>query len=199
MCVREDYVRVSTILNYFHEPELVDWMIAKGKDAKKIGKKAMSIGTNVDEAIKEFVATGYYGRVKTIEATNCLDGFKRWYDDYKPTLTVGTRLYLDSLQLTGEPDIYWGQRVIDLKCAGAIRQKYWVQTGIYDFMGSRSLQTAILRLHKHLADYEYKEHNGEEVNLDADCFVNLLNVYNYLLLGEQQGGRDANSITDNKE
>ena len=186
---RENYTRVSTILEYFAEPELVAWMIRKGKEANKFKKQAMKIGTDVDESIKNFVVSGSYSKVKTVEAKSCLEAFKRWYDDYKPHLTVGKRLYYDPYQITGEPDLYWGNRIIDIKCASAIRLKYYLQTAAYSFMAGESRSTGILRLHKHLEDYEYVERNDVEVDDDIETFLYLLKVFRYFakpLLAEKR-------------
>ena len=174
----EGYTRVSEVLDYFVEPRLVDWMARKGDQAKRLSKQAKKVGTEVDLAIKKFVDNGVYGKVKTVEAKSCIEGFKRWYEDYKPALTVGKRLFNEEYKLTGEPDLYWGDRIIDIKCASAIRLKYHLQTGIYAFLDDKPL-TAILRLHKHLSDYEYVERTNDEVKADYFCFLDMLQVYRY--------------------
>ena len=187
----EGFVRVSTVLDYFAEPGLVDWMVKKGADAKKLAKHAMKIGTAVDQAIKEFVLTGVYGKLKTIEAISGLDGFKRWHDDYKPSLSVGKRLFSDSHHLTGEPDLYWGDRIIDIKVAREIRGKYHLQTGAYALMDSKNA-TGILRLHKQLGDYEYVVRDGEAVKADGYCFLWLYDAYCHLesLQGKKESYAD---------
>jgi hypothetical protein len=192
----EGYTRVTEILDYFAEPGLVKWMVEKGIDAKKIGKQAMKVGSEVDSAVKEFVFSGVYGKVKTVEATSCLDGFKRWYDDYKPALIVGERLFDDLHHLTGEPDIYWGGIIIDVKCAREIRPKYHLQTAAYSMMDGRK-QTAILRLHKQLADYEFVQRNMEEVKSDTIAFMGLLTAYNHLQLLAGKENSHANNPSAN--
>ena len=188
------YLRVTTVLAFFAEPTLVDWMVKKGPDAKKIAKAAMKVGTEVDEAIKEFIRSNKYGKVKTVEAVSCLDGFKRWYDDYRPSLSVGARLFNEEYKVTGEPDLYLGDRIIDIKCAREIRPKYHVQTGGYAWMADKGA-TGILRLHKQLGDYEYVERNGEQVVSDRNCFLDLLHAYNHLqgLLLGAKGVSNADS------
>ena len=195
----EGYIRVTEVLSYFAEPGLVDWMIKKGPGAKKIGKQAIKVGTEVDEAVKLFVATGKYGKVKTIEATSCLDGFKRWYDDYKPVLTVGERLFSEELKLTGEPDIYWYDEVIDIKCASSIRPKYYFQVAAYKIMNPAIVFTSILRLHKHLEDYEYKKRNELEVAKDGQGFIGLLIAYNQLTSGTAAKGEQNVDSTTSSE
>lgn len=196
------YIRVTDVLGYFTEPGLVDWMIKKGADHKKLAKQAMKVGTEVDNAIKLFVSTGSYGKVKTVEAGSCLEGFKRWYEDYKPNLTVGERLYDDHLKITGEPDLYMGDAIIDIKCASSVRPKYHLQTAAYCKMAQKP-RTAILRLHKHLDDYEFVERTVDEVESDYDCFYSLLEVYKYFnkttaATGGKEDG-NADNITDDKE
>ena len=155
----------------------------------------MKIGTEVDLAIKAFITTGEYGKVKSQEAKSCLEGFKQWYADHnKPSLRVGQRLFNEESKLTGEPDFYWGDRIIDIKCAREIRPKYHVQTGAYAWLDKKN-STGILRLHKHLQDYEYVERDGQQVKKDSDCFLNLFNAFTHLtsLVLPVERGHNADS------
>ena len=193
----EGFIRISTILDYFTERQLVEWMIKHGKDSKRMSKQATKVGTEVDQAIKQFVAFGTYGKVKTVEANSCLEGFKRWYEDYNPVLTIGKRLFSDDLKLTGEPDLYWNSRILDIKCASAIRPKYHLQTAAYAMMDGKDA-TGILRLHKQLEDYEYIERNDVEVDDDKETFLYMLRVFRYFNKPLMAAGdKNADNPSDN--
>src|SRR3990167_10637818 len=112
-------IRVTDVLEFFSEPGLVDWKLSAGKaEAKRIGKQAMNVGSNVDEYVKAFINKEKLPKLKTKEAESCVAGFNRWYEDYgKPNLIVGQRIFDIENDLTGEPDIYWNETVIDIKCA----------------------------------------------------------------------------------
>lgn len=186
------YIRVSTVLDFFQEPGLVDWKVRKGAEANKLSKQAKKIGTEIDTAVKLYVSTGSYGKVKSDEAKSCLEAFKQWMEDYKPRLTVGSRLYDEAYLITGEPDLYWGDVVIDIKAASAVRPKYHLQTAIYALMADKP-KTAILRLHKQLGDYEFVERNKEEVEGDRLAFLGLLTAYKHICLLDRRGEQHVDS------
>ena len=73
------YDRVTAVLDYFAPPELVRWQIKVGaKEAKRIGTVAKNIGTSVDEWIKADI-NGLRPRLpKSLEARNCIEGWKRF-------------------------------------------------------------------------------------------------------------------------
>lgn len=192
----EGYTRVSEVLSYFIEPALLDWTVKKGSNANRIKRQAMKIGSEVDEAIKMFVVTGKYGKVKSEEGKSCLEGFKRWFEAYNPVLKVGERLYSEEYKITGEPDLYWHNRIIDIKCASKIRHKYHVQNGAYCLLANLNI-SGILRLHKHLQDYEYVERSWKEVEKDVECFKAMLTVYNEaqrFLMGTERENSDVDNL-----
>ncbi len=191
------YTRVTTVTDFFQEPDLVEWKLKKGAEAKKLSKQAMKIGSEVDAAIKQFVLTGSYGKVKTVEAASCLDGFKRWHEDYKPDLTLGVRFYNDEYMITGEPDLILDGRIIDIKCSRSVYPKYHLQTAAYSYP-TNTFKTAILRLHKGLSDYEYVCHDNDEVLDDQLAFFGLLTAFKRVQLLAGKGDCNADNITNDE-
>ena len=190
------YTRVSEVLSYFVEPKLIEWMLKNKNTYKKTKKYAMKVGTEVDLAIKEFVISGKYGKVKTVEGQSCLDGFKKWFDDYHPPLRIGKRLFNEELKVTGEPDLYYFDRIIDIKCSSEVRPKYHLQTAAYSWLETSHLETGILRLHKALHDYEYVQRDASQVSRDLTCFFSLLSIYRYFN-PIKNGESNANHPSDN--
>jgi len=192
-------IRVTQVLDYFAEPGLIDWKVRVGaREAKKASIKAMGIGSNVDEWVKADVVGAKLPKLKTIEAKNCVDAYKRWKEDYKPELVVAVRLYDHKLGLTGEPDLYWGDLVIDIKCSREIQQKYWLQMAMYQYMKGGK-RTAVLRLDKNLAEYEYVER--DECWCEQQVFLGMLGAYKYFnppMEEEREANGDKDSVTDRK-
>ena len=176
------------------EPGLVAWKVKVGqKQAGIISRRAMKVGSRVDEIIK----TGSKPDSKdSSEVRSCFEGFNKWFQDYQqPRFEVGTRLYDESRQLTGEPDIFLtaSNCLVDIKCAGMINQKYWLQLAAYaSMMGKPPATIGILRLHKSIGEYEYKVREFDERLVDV--FNGMLMAYNYLCPnGDNKGEANGHS------
>lgn len=169
------YDRITRVLDYFPTPQLVDWKIKVGKrEANRVSKVAMNIGTNVDEVIK----TGK-GKLKTAEAKTCYEAFQQWQKDYGfPTLKEGVTIFNDSLLVAGTPDLLDmdTHTLIDIKCSSEIRDSYWLQTEFYARCTGSDYK-AILRLDKNLGMYEYKKMPLSDEHWDA-C-VGAIKLYRY--------------------
>ena len=151
----DGYDRITTVLNYFSTPEYVKWVGKVGnKESKRSGTVAMKIGTEADEWIKSDIQGLKLPKLKSEEAKNCVKGYQQWVKEYTPQLTVGQRVFDDTLMVTGEPDILTDTTVIDIKCSLVIRPVYWLQTEFYARKTGK-FNKAILRLDKHLGVYEY--------------------------------------------
>lgn len=152
------YSRITSILDYFPAPELVDWKIDVGRrEARRISTIALKIGDNVDEAIKAEICKAKIPRLKSEEAKNCFEAYKQWQKDYQlGELTCGTTVFDDEWGVAGTPDFYDEDTVIDSKCSSEIRLQYWLQTEFYGRKLGKKYK-AILRLDKNLAIYEYKK------------------------------------------
>lgn len=154
----EGYTRLTEVLGYFKSEEYWEWVLKVGKkEAKRIGTTAQKIGTNVDEAIKATILEKPAVKLKTKEAENCFKAYERWiYESMPVDLEVGTRLFDEESKVTGEPDLFTFDTLIDVKCSNQIRPEYWLQTEWYARMLKKPFK-AILRLDKDLADYEFKK------------------------------------------
>lgn len=176
------------------EPELVAWKVKVGqKQAGIISRRAMKVGSRVDQIIKTGSSAG---KGDSQEVISCILGWERWYKDYKqPKFEVCTRLYDESRQLTGEPDIFLTDSncLLDIKCAGMINQKYWLQLAAYASMMTKPPATiGILRLHKSIGEYEYKVREFDERLVDV--FNGMLMAYNYLCPnGDNKGEANGHS------
>lgn len=194
--------RVTEVIGYFQPPSLVDWKVRVGKrESGKIGRKAMSIGSNVDEWVRAFVDDKPLPKLKTLEAKNCVKAFERWYGDYaRPKLRTGMRLYSACPRINGEPDLYWDERdeVVDVKCSRQISDGYWIQTAVYCWLSGKK-NRGILRLDKNLADYEYKRREGFAGAFKV--FLGLLRAYlfyNPPKEGEGESNGSSAGITKGK-
>jgi hypothetical protein len=187
--------RVTAVLDYFMEPGLVAWKVKVGaREARRIGTLAKKVGSRVDMLIK----TGSkLDKKDSSEVRSCVEGYEKWYSDYRqPHIEVCQRLYDEKRGITGEPDIFIPETntLLDIKCAGMINQKYWLQLAAYaSMMSTKPATIGILRLHKSIGEYEYKVREFDERLVDV--FNGMLLAYNYLCPnGEnEQGGANGSS------
>lgn len=177
--------RVTSVLNYFTPPDLVNWYCKEGKQAKKKSKTAKSIGTRVHNLIKEDWEKGRY-RITDYDSPailNCLEAYKNWRSIEKPNIiSMEQTVWSDELGVAGTYDIQTHNsfyRLIDIKTSDSIKDSYWIQLAMYIYLaGLPSLTSmAVLRLDKLTADYQYviKNYNEYYVKL----FKGLLNYYRY--------------------
>ena len=161
-------VRVTEVIGYLKEPWYIDWVHRVGRtEANKIAKAAMKVGSRVDELIK---ATAFDTNLKMehkepAEVQTCIGAYRKWLDVYKPKSIVnGTRLYakIEGVDVTGEPDIFVDDVLVDIKCSSKISLSYWVQVNVYRFLDqmaneriSHPYKVAILRLDKVTGSFEY--------------------------------------------
>ena len=152
-------IRVTEPLDYFKQDWYCKWLCRVGmREANRIKKEAMAIGSAVDECIKT-------GQVKVlpkykVEIENCLRAYKSWKEVYRPKEIVpGVRLFgnVGGVKVTGEPDIFVDGVLVDIKCARKISLSYWIQVNVYRFLGMETGKVAILRLDKVTGSYEYVE------------------------------------------
>lgn len=177
-------IRVTSVLSYFKEPWYVDWVCRVGKrEANRIGKQAMKIGTAVDEIIKnDPLGTFESFDHKLGEVNNCLKAFVKWRDIYKPKfIEHGTRLFatIHGQDITGEPDLFVDDVLVDIKCSTKISPSYWIQVNMYHKLSDSPFSTkvGILRLDKHSGSYEYVVKNHEPLLCDVWVGLMLAMVY----------------------
>lgn len=167
--------KVTEVLDYLLEPELVAWKLKKGSAAcKKIGDEAMRVGSAVDLLIRQDIQDGGYLMPEADEPViNCMMGWEKFKKDrpeFSETVVKGLmQTEFSDGDLIGHPDfpIIRGDSVgiVDLKCASGIRPKYWTQTAKYLDMWQRihpKRFIGILRLDKvDPGKYEYIEITDE--------------------------------------
>lgn len=199
------YERITQVLSRFEDPSLANWKARVGlKEASRIKKKAMGIGTNVDNAIRAYIDGRKQIKLKSKEAENCFDAFRHWLADYGyHGLVCGTPLFDDVLMVAGTPDILRSSEVIDIKCSSVISDNYWLQTEFYGRMKGgepHNYWKSILRLDKNLGIYEYKRVPLSDADWDAvRSAITLYRWYQKPVIDGKEEDLDANSITHHKE
>ena len=172
-------IRVTEVLNYFKEPWYVDWVCRVGKrEANRVSKAAMKIGTRVDELIK---SNGTPSSKDKPEVQCAMNAYAKWLHVYKPTLIVnGTRhdTTIEGQEVSGEPDLFVDGVLVDIKCSSKISPLYWVQVNMYSYLTNHLGRVGILRLDKTTASYEYvvKDYDKSLV----DVWLGLMRAMVYL-------------------
>jgi len=173
-----NYERVTSILGYFQNPELVAWKLRVGaKEAKRISTVAMKRGTNVDEAVRCHISGIKVPKLKTVEEENCFKAYLQWREDYDvKDIASATTLYDDEAKIAGTPDLWMPDETLDIKCSSAIRDNYWLQTEWYARKKGHGFKS-ILRLDKNLGIYEYKRMPVSDYHLQV--FDGLITAYRF--------------------
>lgn len=174
----KNYERVTSILGYFQSPDLVKWKLKVGaKEAKRISTIAMKKGTNVDEAIRCHVSELKVPKFKTVEEENCFKAYLQWREDYSiQDIKSATTMFDDDALIAGTPDLWIPDETVDIKCAGHIRDNYWLQTEWYARKHGDSFKS-ILRLDGALCQYEYVRKPISDY--DFQIFEALVSVYRF--------------------
>lgn len=194
-------IRVTEPLNYFSEPWKLDWYAKNGKaHCNRVSKQAMKIGSRVDEIIKSCPIHSdtwdkeWFSKKNSNDVHNCMSAFAKWEAVYKPkSISNGARLYgnMFGLEITGEPDLYVDDVLVDIKCSSKISLSYWVQVNMYVMLRGITSKVAILCLDKQTASYEYvvKDYDKSLV----DVWVGLCRAYVYYK-GDDDGGFDIQEV-----
>ena len=179
--------RVTEILGYFQEPQLVDWRIRVGnKEARRISTMTAKTGTRVHELIYNEWKEGMYKLKKadSLEVRNCMQGWEQFKKDYSPTIhNMEYEVMHEVESIVGHIDmlatIGIKKCIIDIKTSGNIRSKHWLQLGAYYSLASESSieEVAVLRLDRNLGLYEL-ESNNNPAKL-SDVFFSLWEVYKF--------------------
>ena len=208
-------IRITEVLSYFKESWYIDWVCRIGKrEANRISKASMKVGTETDRIIKLSLDPNNEGvPVKvTPEVKNCWQAYQKWKTTYEPKIiTAGTRLYatIEGHEVTGEPDLYVDDVLVDIKCSSKISPSYWIQVMVYLFLKflknhsvdfahgeASNYKVAILRLDKQTASYEYVVKDYDKTLVD--CWVGLMRAFVYFK-GEDNGRLDIQEVGENKE
>lgn len=175
------YDRVTSVLNYFSNPELVKWQLTNNR-AKQISKTAKQIGTRVHNL------SVVYDKTKAIRLTpndsvsikNCMEAYKGFCDAERPTYTeTEYTVFSEKLRIAGTMDRKLvTKEVLDIKTSDKIRLNYWLQLGMYNYLdGEWAERLSVVRLDKLVGMYEYKviAYDKRLVNV----FLGLLDYYRY--------------------
>lgn len=180
--------RVTEPLNFFSEPWKLDWYARVGKkEANLISRRAMKIGTRVDELIKLSLnpkSSGLPRKTKAkpepSEVQACLEAWAKWRRVYNPasvTPCVRWNATIEGQDVSGEPDILVDGVLVDIKCARKISPGYWIQVNMYQYLRKSQEKVGILRLDKETASYEYvvREYEPSLVSV----WIGLMRAYLY--------------------
>ena len=186
-------IRVSETQNFFKAEWYIKWVLKVGiKEANATSKKALKIGTRIDEIIR----SGVYEAEKkdTQEVKQCLKNFNAWRDRYSvETIIPLSRIEQESIGVTGEADFYWKEKdiLIDFKSSKKISPEYFFQLGGYKRLGFPGTRLAILRCDKDLDDFEFKTNEDIGMTLEqcVDAFESSLkHLQYYTHINTQLGG-----------
>jgi hypothetical protein len=141
----------------------------------------MKRGTNVDEAIRAHVSGEKVKKFKTQEEENCFKAYLQWREDYSvenESITSAATLFDDEAYIAGTPDLWLPDETLDIKCASAIRENYWLQTEWYARQKGHGFKS-ILRLDANLGIYEYKKIPVSDYHLQVfDALITAYRFYN---------------------
>ena len=176
-------IRVSETQDFFKPEWYTKWVLKVGvREANAISKKALKIGTRIDEIIR----SGVYESEKkdTQEVKQSLKNFNAWRERYNvQTIRPLSRIDNESILLSGEADFYWEETetLIDFKSSKRIYPEYIFQLGGYKRLGFPGKRLAVLRCDKELDDFEFKtnEDIGMTIEQCVDAFESSLKHQQY--------------------
>ena len=176
-------IRVSETQDFFKADWYIKWVMKVGiREANATSKKALKIGTRIDEIIR----SGIYESDKkdTQEVKQSLKNFNAWRERYNvKTIEPLSRIENQSIGLTGEADFYWQETdtLIDFKSSKKISPEYIFQLGGYKRLGFKGRRLAVLRCDKDLDDFEFKtnEDIGMTIEQCIDAFESSLKHQQY--------------------
>ena len=186
------WVSVTEVLEYFPEPELVDWRIDTGrKESSRISRQTARLGTRVHEII---AGTSKLGKKDSVEVRNCIEAWQRFKHDYQPEIIaqeIEVRDYV--CKVIGHIDmvakIMDSLVIIDWKTGGRINKKHLIQAAKYQQMAMQQYPkaaTAIVRLDKNLGSYEFKQQDTDNSFL-VQVFDAMLLAYRHFTDKPQWG------------
>ena len=151
----KQYERVTRILDYFSNPELVAWKVKVGqKEAGKVSRIALKCGKAVDEMIR---ASRIPKLKDSDEIKSCLKAWKSWKENFTPkNIVFPQTLFCEKRMLAGTPDFTWadGYELSDIKTSNAVRESYFFQLGAYaSMLNPMPKRLSIIRFDKQSRNY----------------------------------------------
>ena len=187
-------IRVTESIDYFKPVWFTEWVLKVGKrEANVISKKALKIGSRIDEIIRSGVYEA--GKEDNKEVKQTLKNFNSWRARHMvKTLLPLSRIENESIGITGEADFYWEETdtLIDFKSSKRIYPEYIFQLGGYKRLGFPGRRLAVLRCDKDLDEFEFKtnEDIGMTVEQCIDAYESALKHYQYYTYVNTQIGED---------
>ena len=178
-------VRVTESIDYFKPEWFTEWVLKVGKrEANAISKKALKIGTRIDEIVRSGVYLA--DKKDTNEVKQSLKNFNAWRERYGVAKLLPLERIEDaSICLSGAADFLWEDRdiLIDYKSSKRIYPEYFFQLGGYKRLGFPGKKLGILRCDKDLDDFEFKtnEDFGLSVEQCIDAFESAFKHYQYYI------------------
>ena len=175
------YTRITTPLDYFQAPELVDWKLDTDNH-KEVSKTAKQIGTRVHNLIKMDYEKGKYSLTPndSVSIVNCMKAYEEWKKVEQPKIMVMEKtMFNDELRIAGTMDIQTVGKIVDIKTSTSIKPNYWLQLAMYNYLNNTLYDLAILRLDKFSSDYQFITipYDKRLVNI----YLCLLSYYRYIV------------------
>lgn len=192
-------VRVTECLDYFMPPQLVAWKIREGNGkANQIMRSTEKTGSRIDKLIKDGLEPD---KKDSPEVHACHKAFRKWQGVYgtepvQPCKRI--QKAVNGIILSGEPDWKVFGILMDCKGTNTIRKKNWLQLAAYTFLEDWTEPSAILRLDRETASYEYVVKPYEDIKPLISVFMGLLSAYVYYT-EDDYGGRSVQEVGEVQE
>ena len=175
-------IRVTQVLDYLTEPELLNWYLTKGKTAcKKIQEESLRVGSLVDKLIQSDIkGDGCLLSNADAPVVNCMiawEKFKKEYPGYISSIKSIQQEITDRI-VVGHPDILLEDEVDDIKTSRAINPRHWTQVAKYARMACKS-SIGIIRLDKETAEFEYKRLGKDVIDYENTVFDAYLEAFKH--------------------
>ena len=175
-------IRVTDVIGYLTEPELLNWYLTKGKTAcKKIQEDSLRIGTVVDLLIRQDIkGEGYLIPNGELAIANCMtawEKFKIVYPAYVSSIK-SIQTEISDGEIVGHPDIVLDDSIDDIKTSRAISPRHWTQVSKYARMAGKH-SVGIIRLDKETAEFEYKKFGQDVIDYENQVFDAYLTAYRH--------------------
>ena len=171
-------IRVTQVLDYLTEPELLNWFITKGKTAcKKISEESLRIGTLVDGLVQQDIKEHQYLVPNgELAVSNCMKAWEEFKKDNPGFISEvqSIQMELSNGEIVGHPDILTKYKVLEIKTSRSIMPKHWTQVCQYSRMANKSI-VGIIRLDKETAKPEHKEFSNNNLTQDGIPFIDYEN------------------------
>lgn len=187
-------IRISETQDFFKPEWFTKWVLKVGvREANAISKKALKIGSRIDEIIR----SGVYEAAKkdSAEVKQSLKNFNAWRERYNvQEILPLARITDEAIGLTGEGDFLWVEKdtLVDFKSSKRIYPEYIFQLGGYKRLGFQGSRLGVLRCDKDLDDFEFKtnEDIGMTIEQCVDAFESSLKHQQYYTHIQSQLGGD---------